>query len=106
MHMSICQGPVTCKKVLPNDKSLLDHTKSKICVLCARNCSPDSLLSCLDPNCQAITHIICLAERFLGSSDHVIPIDGNCPACGQNVLWSDLIRWQNGCYRNLLTTNN
>jgi len=101
--MSICQGPVVCKKpVSPNDISSLDSSKSQICVLCARNCCAESLLNCLDPDCQAVTHIQCLAKRFLGSSDHIIPIDGECPACGTRVLWGDLIRRKNGCYKNLI----
>ncbi|KAL4131110.1 hypothetical protein QTP88_008458 [Uroleucon formosanum] len=103
MHMSICQGPVVCKKtVSPNDISSLDSSKSQLCVLCARNCCAASLLNCLDPDCQAVTHIQCLAKRFLGSSDHIIPIDGECPACGTRVLWGDLIRRKNGCYKNLM----
>lgn len=101
--MPICVGPVICKKIVtPNDSSLLDSSKSQLCVLCARNCSPDSQLNCLDPACQAVTHIQCLAKRFLGASDHIIPIDGECPACGTHVLWGDLIRRKNGCYRNLI----
>lgn len=103
--MSICQGPVSCKKPVPsNDTSLIDGTKNQICVLCARNCSPRDLLYCLDPNCQAVTHIRCLAGRFLGVSDHIIPIEGECPACGTRVLWGDLIRRKNGCFKNLIAS--
>jgi structure-specific endonuclease subunit SLX1 len=87
-----------------NNVSLLDGSfKSHICVLCARNCSPDTYLYCLEPDCQAITHVLCLAKRFLGSSDHILPIDGECPACGIRVLWADLIRRKNGCYKGLVT---
>lgn len=105
MHMSICEGPIVCKSktVSPNDSSLMDYTKKQICVLCTRNCSSNDRLYCLDPYCLAVTHIKCLSQRFLGSSDHVIPIDGKCPACGTHVLWGDLIRKKNGCYRNLPT---
>jgi len=103
MHMPICQGPVSCKKtVSTSDTSLLDTGKTLLCVLCARNCSRFELVCCLDPNCQAVTHIRCLAQRFLGSSDHIIPIDGECPACGIRVLWGDLIRRKNGCFTNLI----
>lgn len=103
LHMSICQGPVICKKTKStNDISLLDSTKSPICVLCATNCLPRSFLYCLDPDCQAVTHIRCLAKRFIGSSDHIIPVDGECPACGTRVLWGDLIRRKNGCYKDLI----
>jgi len=107
MHMSICQGPVSCTKIASsNDVSLLDsNNKTSICVLCARNCPPRDLLHCLDPNCQAVTHIQCLARRFLGSSDHIIPIDGECPACGVRVLWGDLIRRKNGCFKNLIASS-
>lgn len=103
--MSICQGQISCKKTVPpNNISLLENNRSQICVLCARNCDPSSILYCLSSDCQAITHIICLAQRFLGSSSHIIPIDGECPACGIRVLWGDLIRKKNGCYKNLVAS--
>lgn len=106
MHMPICHGPVSCKKTLSsNDTSYSNNTRSQICVLCAQKCNPTDILHCLDPNCQAATHILCLAKRFLGSSDHIIPIDGDCPACGTPVLWGDLIRKKKGCYKNLIRTS-
>lgn len=99
----MCEGPVSCKKnVSTNVASLLDTSKKQICVLCTRNILPNELLYCLVPNCKAVTHIQCLAQRFLGSSDHIIPIDGQCPACGVHVLWGDLIRRKNGCFTNLI----
>lgn len=105
MHMSICQGPVMCKSktVSSNNTSLsVDNAKSQsICILCTQNCSSGRFLCCLNPTCQAITHTQCLAQRFLGSSDHIIPVDGECPACGTRVLWGDLIRRKNGCYKDL-----
>lgn len=106
MHMSICKGPIVCKKTNSlSNFNLLDITKSIICVLCAQNSSTNNLLICLNPNCQAVTHIMCLAQRFLASSDHIIPVDGECPACGIRVLWNDLIRKKDGCYTNLNNTN-
>lgn len=108
MHMSICQGPILCKDKATASSSNpihLDISRRQICVLCAQNCSVDNYLCCLDSACQAVTHIRCLAQRFLGLSDHVIPIDGECPACGMRVLWGDLIRKKNGCYNNLAVAN-
>lgn len=103
--MPICQGPVSCKKIQsPNNISLLDSNRSQICVLCARTCDPLNILFCLNPDCQAITHILCLSQRFLGTSNHIIPVDGECPACGIRVLWGDLIRKKNGCYKNLVAS--
>lgn len=83
----------------------LDNSRSQICVLCAQKCSVNNYLCCLDSACKAVTHIRCLAQRFLGSSDHIIPVDGECPACGIRVLWGDLIRKKNGCYNDLATAN-
>lgn len=108
MHMSICQGPILCKDKATASSSNpihLDISRRQICVLCAQNCSVDNYLCCLGSACQAVTHIRCLAQRFLGLSDHVIPIDGECPACGMRVLWGDLIRKKNGCYNNLAVAN-
>ncbi|XP_050421093.1 structure-specific endonuclease subunit slx1 [Adelges cooleyi] len=104
MHMSMCYGPVVCKKVTTqNDITELDDNEDLTCVLCAKNCSIENLLCCINPNCQMITHTVCLAKRFLCDSEHVIPIDGECPTCNSHLLWGDLIRKKKGCYRNLNT---
>lgn len=103
--MSICSGPIVCKKTVPSNGSNSLEIPSVLCVLCARVSSMDGLLICVNPDCQAVTHILCLAKRFLTSSDHIIPVDGECPACGVHVLWGDLIRKKDGCYTNLNVEN-
>ena len=65
------------------------------------------VLRCLRPRCHMTSHTLCLARSFLGdTSDQLLPIDGQCPACETHLLWGDLIRFKLGCYRNLAQVDN
>lgn len=105
MHMSISSGSIVCKKTAPLNGCNSLELPSVLCVLCARVSSMNSLLICINPNCRTVTHILCLAKRFLTPSNHTIPVDGECPACGIHVLWADLIRKKYGCYSYLNVEN-
>ena len=51
-------------------------------------------VTCVFDYCTAQSHVICLAEIFNISTKNkfVIPIQGECPFCGNNMLWSDVIK--------------
>lgn len=55
---------------------------------------------CPSGDCEATTHLSCLAADFLSSdpsqSAGLLPRGGSCKSCGSYVLWGDVIR---GCYR-------
>ncbi|OWF42235.1 structure-specific endonuclease subunit slx1-like [Mizuhopecten yessoensis] len=65
----------------------------------------DTTVSCIHPKCSMVSHIVCLAEKFLAKSKEqkreIIPVEGTCPNCKQLLLWGDLIRFKMGCYQNL-----
>ena len=48
------------------------------------------------PKCSIPFHIICLSRNFLNNNDHrqhyIIPIDGSCPSCKNNLLWGEIIQ--------------
>ncbi|XP_053982278.1 structure-specific endonuclease subunit slx1 isoform X2 [Hylaeus volcanicus] len=76
MHMPICCGKVTSKKI---KKKLKEALVNEI---------------------ETQAHLICLAHVFC-KDDMIIPVSGTCPACNTDVLWGDLIRKKVGCYKNL-----
>ncbi|XP_073947750.1 structure-specific endonuclease subunit SLX1 [Choristoneura fumiferana] len=94
-HMKICHGPVksrNLKKVKKNTD--LPHTE---CLICSGYItSAESKLTCLNSDCELISHITCLAKLFLEPSEFV-PLEGLCPFCGTNLKWGDLIRKIKGC---------
>ncbi|XP_022109487.1 structure-specific endonuclease subunit slx1-like [Acanthaster planci] len=130
VHMPIAFGPVTSIKMHSKQKKKLG-TKStqdeggssegtqeeeemvemtqaakKRCAVCLKRLQAESTLSCVHPTCSMEAHILCLAGKFLrhAGGDYLLPVDGNCPVCKQNVLWGDLIRKMRGCYSNLSTS--
>lgn len=58
----------------------------------------DHTLRCLQADCEMTAHIFCLAKTFLSTTEqdanYCIPLEGDCPTCGQNLLWGELIRHQ------------
>ncbi|XP_033628424.1 structure-specific endonuclease subunit slx1-like [Asterias rubens] len=93
-----------------DDMISMTQTVHKRCDLCIKRIQDvESSLSCVHPACSMIVHTICLATKFLKRSsetDQLLPVDGNCPVCKNNVLWGDLIRKKQGCYSNLSASEN
>lgn len=50
-------------------------------------------LFCPENDCNGAGHLRCFADAFLkGTTDALVPVDGNCPACATNIHWVDLVR--------------
>ncbi|XP_053982269.1 structure-specific endonuclease subunit slx1 isoform X1 [Hylaeus volcanicus] len=106
MHMPICCGKVTSKKIKKKLKeALVNEIETQgispiFCSICSLFLEEKELVSCIKPNCPLVAHLICLAHVFC-KDDMIIPVSGTCPACNTDVLWGDLIRKKVGCYKNL-----
>lgn len=126
MHMPITHGRVISKK-LDTDEAKKYKSKSKsksqkqsksksdvqlesqsssepqggpstlYCLLCDLPVEKDEKITCVTPGCFLVAHILCLGKSFWKDDGMILPIDGMCPACNNNVLWGDLIRKMIGC---------
>ncbi|XP_052243821.1 structure-specific endonuclease subunit slx1-like isoform X2 [Dreissena polymorpha] len=124
LHMAVAYGPVKSKKILGESNSRTKGSNSNEnleitdaftvpvsrhirCAVCSELLKDTnlSLLRCYQPTCLMVSHIICLAKRFLEKKNenavHIVPVEGACPKCNQNLLWGNLIRHKHGCYQNL-----
>ncbi|XP_069591050.1 structure-specific endonuclease subunit slx1-like [Ranitomeya imitator] len=111
LHMPLAYGQVRAKPIgkTPGEKGDGEETGGQLqgvtqrCRVCSDKLqSQDDALRCLHPGCSMTAHILCLAKVFLQSEpEHLIPVEGLCPSCGNSVLWGDLIRYKKGCYGDL-----
>ncbi|XP_064620620.1 structure-specific endonuclease subunit slx1-like [Lineus longissimus] len=122
-HMAIAYGPVVSKKIQSPKKALLSTQESNAqktgcddeddivvisqtqgrCSVCSRHVKneDEALMKCLHRHCNMLSHMKCLAKYFLRESDHLLPVEGDCPKCKKSLVWGELIRYQKGCYQYL-----
>ncbi|XP_011498336.1 PREDICTED: structure-specific endonuclease subunit slx1 [Ceratosolen solmsi marchali] len=108
LHMPIAYGKITSKplknahegsqkskemEIPVNKVTNMDET---YCQICLSMVEEEDAITCVEPNCSLISHLICLAEHFR-KDDMILPIEGCCPACNVDILWGDLIRKKLGC---------
>ena len=107
LHMPLVFGPVKSKKVRGGQpRPQLEAGQTESCNVCGLSVSQPERLSCLYPSCEAVSHVLCLAERFTEDTEEVIPVLGLCPTCGKEELWGDLVRKRRGCYEDLQEEEN
>ncbi|XP_075686982.1 structure-specific endonuclease subunit slx1-like isoform X2 [Rhinoderma darwinii] len=114
LHMPLTFGQVRAKPIAKTEgekgKGETDEeggvrlqSVSQRCRVCYEKLQRnDGVLRCFHPGCSLTAHILCLAKLFLrDEAEHLIPVEGPCPSCGNSVLWGDLIRYKKGCYGDL-----
>ncbi len=91
-HMSIVNGHISTPTISPSIEVETDcHvTYLKTCHNCKRPIE-DNMMTCVNEDCNLISHIMCLSALFLGDSEHLIPIGQDCPLCYTPLLWGDLV---------------
>jgi len=80
------------------DLAEAEEDEELLCCICFKTVMSSKKLQCVSIKCSSVTHPICLSGFFLGDSENVIPVNGNCPTCGQETAWGDLVRKAKGCY--------
>lgn len=106
IHMPIAYGTITTVKKVPSEKKAeevateiktrTEEKDAENCMLCSAVEDEHKLLKCIVNSCDFVAHTICLAEVFLKQSNnqdkYVLPVEGKCPSCQQEMLWSDVIK--------------
>ncbi|CAD0204286.1 unnamed protein product [Chrysodeixis includens] len=93
-HMTILQGPVKCRNL--KHKPTSTEVSNEECLLCSNYIiNGQSKTTCLNPCCELLAHITCLADLFLVPGEYV-PIGGNCPFCSIKLKWGDVVRKMKG----------
>lgn len=95
-HMPICHGQVQSRNLKNNNINPLKETCTE-CLICSSYIKDvNSKLTCLNLECELVSHITCLADLYLVPGEY-IPIGGQCPFCDTMLKWGDLIRKMKGC---------
>lgn len=103
--MPIVYGRVTIKKITDTEQT--NQAKSncqRLCYSCHRSINDEEKMTCINPECTLVCHVICFSVYFLTNHDYLIPVEGNCPSCDVHLLWGDLVRKKKGCFKNLIKT--
>jgi len=113
LHMPIVHGPVKSMKV-GKKKSKKGSKKAEeveeipeesegdlLCNICITDVTVSQKVTCLYPKCEAVSHILCLGMVFTKNTEDILPIKGDCPTCGGEEIWGNIIRKKRGCYEEL-----
>ncbi|KAJ5073846.1 structure-specific endonuclease subunit slx1 [Anaeramoeba ignava] len=62
------------------------------CFECSEPINPQNpYVEC--PFCASKVHLLCMARIFLSKSPQkLLPTKGNCPCCGNRLIWGDIVR--------------
>jgi len=108
LHMPIVHGPVKSKnettkrkKKSADNVEVNEDISDVLCNICYTTVTVSQKVTCLYPKCGAISHILCLGMVFTKDTEDILPIKGNCPTCGGEEIWGNIIRKKRGCYEEL-----
>ena len=90
-------GYGSMKEHLEKSMSLFGGDQEIKCTVCALGVTNPGHMAVTCPNgtCVAVSHLTCLAKRFLTEEEahgSLLPTSGPCPKCSMSTQWSDLIK--------------
>ena len=93
-HMKVVRGDVKAVKVKKKkNQGQSEDNDELICSVCFKNVDKIERVRCLSDKCGAISHVICLAQKFLNNEEgHLVPVEGFCPVCEVKSLWGEMVK--------------
>ena len=99
IHMPIAYGPINVDEKKSTNKALSPvkiSDNDKKCQLCDKvdeDVEETILVECCDSKCTFKSHAVCFAKQNRGTKQEsfLIPISVECPKCGVESLWGNLI---------------
>ncbi|KAH9219447.1 hypothetical protein DL95DRAFT_331228 [Leptodontidium sp. 2 PMI_412] len=89
-------GYENTKSHIEKAKNVFDFEQEGSCSICHNPLEHDAGIYtiCPSPGCEAVTHITCLSKHFLkdAEDDILLPIEGTCPSCNQELRWVDVVK--------------
>lgn len=104
VESQICKLPVDyalLKSYVAKSKNVFDFEREGSCAVCAQHLEHEQGVYAICPaaDCEAVSHLTCLAKHFLGSEAQtaakenlLVPIAGCCPSCGTALKWVDVVK--------------
>ena len=85
------------KPYIEKSMSFLANGKTRACGVCKKDADVDVslVLVCPIETCRSVSHMSCLSQRFLAeevNQDALIPIEGKCPSCHNEIKWSEMVK--------------
>ena len=75
---------------------LIIENEHQKCVVCSKELHgpASAALVCPGQNCNAISHMACLAKHFIAGTraESVIPLSGSCPSCQAKFQWISFVK--------------
>lgn len=85
------------KEYIEKAHNVVSFERQGKCAHCHEEMEPDQGLYAMCPNdgCEAMGHLDCWSKRALASDDDpeaILPNSCDCPSCGGNIRWGDMIK--------------
>lgn len=76
---------------------MLEDPDDLQCTVCKKPVIPtaDQIVVCPHSNCRGTSHLLCLSSKLLdatGQPDLLVPTQGTCPLCKNDVQWPTIMR--------------
>lgn len=85
------------KEYIEKAHNVVSFERQGKCIHCHEEMEPDQGLYAMCPNdgCEAMGHLDCWSKRALASDGDptaILPNSCECPSCGGNIRWGDMIK--------------
>jgi len=95
LHLDV--GYKSFKPHVEKSLSLLTKDQRLSCAVCTTELGlgTQTIVVCPKGDCRTVSHMTCLAKRFLDeerSDALVLPTSGACPGCRSEIQWTDLVK--------------